>query len=246
MMTVNPTRRAFLKTLLVLPAGAALLAACGSNNAGTGTMPGMGAGTTPIATVPGGTASTTGMPGMGTGSMATATMRGAATAATGMGGMGTPGATGMAEYDQSFIDQMVTHHQAAIDMAKVAQRKGEHAEIKTLADAIVSAQDGEITKMKAWRKAWYGSDQIPASTMGGMAGMGGMNVDLGQLENAQPFDKAFIDAMTPHHQSAIAMAREAQTKAIHQEIKDLAGQIIAAQQQELDQMQAWRAQWYPG
>ncbi len=225
-MAVNQTRRAFLKTLIVLPVGAALLAACGSNNAGMGNMPGMSNGAMPTATVPGGTAVTTGMPGMG--------------------GMGTPGAAGMAEYDQSFIDQMVTHHQAAIDMAKVAQRKGEHAEIKTLATDIVSAQDGEITKMKAWRKAWYGSDQIPASTMGGMAGMGGMNVDLAQLENAQPFDKAFIDAMTPHHQSAIAMAKEAQTKAVHQEIKDLAGQIIAAQQKELDQMKAWRAQWYPG
>jgi len=225
-MTVNPTRRAFLKTLIILPAGAALLAACGSTNAGMGNMPGMSNGVMPTTTVPGGTAGTTGMPGMG--------------------GMGTPGMTGMAEYDQGFIDMMVTHHQAAIDMAKVAQRKGDHAEIKTLANAIVSAQDGEITKMKAWRKAWYGSDQIPASTMGGMAGMGGMNVDLAQFENAQPFDKAFIDAMTPHHQSAIAMAQEAQTKAVHQEIKDLAGQIIAALQQELDQMKAWRAQWYPG
>lgn len=246
---MNPTRRSFLKTLLVLPIGATFLAACGSNDAGMGSMPGMSNGTMPTATMPGGTAVMTGMPGMGSGTMATPTTRGTATSAAGMpgmGGMGTPGMTGMAEYDQGFIDMMVTHHQAAIDMAKVAQRKGEHAEIKTLANAIVSAQDGEITKMKAWRKAWYGSDQIPASTTGGMAGMGGMNVDLAQLENAQPFDKAFIDAMTPHHQSAIAMAQDAQTKAVHQEIKDLAGQIIAAQQQELDQMKAWRAQWYPG
>ncbi len=244
-MTVNQTRRSFLKAMIVLPAGAALLAACGSDNNGMGNMPGMSNGVMPTTTVPGGTAVTTGMPGMGAGSMATA--RGTATGMAGMPGMGTPGTGGgMVEYDQGFIDMMVTHHQAAIDMAKVAQRKGEHAEIKALANDIVGAQDGEITKMKAWRKAWYGSDQIPASTTGGMAGMGGMNVDLAQLENAQPFDKAFIDAMTPHHQSAIAMAREAQTKATHQEIKDLAGQIIAAQQKELDQMKAWRAQWYPG
>jgi uncharacterized protein (DUF305 family) len=42
------------------------------------------------------------------------------------------------------------------------------------------------------------------------------------------------------------MAREAQTEATHQEIRDLAGRIITAQQREIDQMQAWRAQWYPG
>lgn len=170
-----------------------------------------------------------------------------------MGGMnhgGNPGAMGTGtmsgEYDQMFIDMMVTHHQAAVEMAKVAQRKAEHPEIKQLADAIVAEQEREIGQMKAWRKAWYGSDQIPTGTSGQMGGMGGMNVDLKQLENAQPFDKAFIDAMVPHHESAIAMAKEAQSRAKRQEIKDLAGQIIAAQEKEIAQMKAWRAQWYPG
>ena len=198
---MNVSRRSFLKSLIVLPTGAAVLAACGSS----------------------------GMGGMGTG-----------TATPGMGSMGS------GPYDQNFIDMMVAHHQAAIAMAKVAQRKGEHAELKRLAADIVSAQDGEIAQMKAWRKQWYGSDQIATSTAGGMSGMGGMNVDLGQLENAQPFDKAFIDNMIPHHESAIQMAKDARTKAQHQEIKDLAGQIIAAQQQEIDQMKAWRTQWFPG
>ena len=166
---------------------------------------------------------------------------------SGSTGGGMPGMNmGTTEFDQNFIDSMVVHHQAAIDMAKVAQRKGEHPEIKKLAADIVSAQDGEIAKMKSWRKQWYGSDQIPAGTSGMMTGMAGMNVDLQQLENAQPFDKAFIDAMMPHHQSAITMATDAQKQAKHKEIKDLAGQIIAAQQKEIDQMKAWRAQWYPG
>lgn len=219
------TRRSLVTTLVVLPAWTALLAACGtkSNNDGMGTMPGMSSGTGATATAKGGAAGTVSMPGIGTASAMTS-----------------------AEYDQTFIDMMVTHHQAAIAMAKVAQRKGEHPEIKTLANGIVSAQDSEIATMKGWRKVWYGSDQIPQGTMGMMAGMGGMNVDLTQLERAQPFDQAFIDAMTPHHQSAIAMATEAQTQAKHQELKALAGQIIAAQQKEIDQMKAWRAQWYPG
>ena len=156
-------------------------------------------------------------------------------------GAATPAA---AEYDQTFIDAMVPHHRSAIDMARVAQRKAEHPEIKQLAEAIVADQDREIAQMQAWRKAWYGSDTIPAG-MGGHR-MTGMDVDLKQLEAAQPFDKAFIDAMIPHHRSAIDMAREAQTRASRQEIKELAGQIIAAQQREIDQLQAWRAQWYPG
>lgn len=191
-------------------------------------MPGMSTGTNPTASS---------MPGMNTG---------ASPMATSMPGMNTGASPTAVSFDQNFIDLMVAHHQAAIDMAKVAQRKGEHAEIKQLANDIVSAQDGEITKMRAWRKQWYGSDQIATGMTGTMSGVGGMNVDLQQLESAQPFDKAFIDAMLPHHQSAIDMAKEAQTKAQHQEIKDLAGQIITAQQKEIDQMKAWRAQWFPG
>lgn len=149
-----------------------------------------------------------------------------------------------AEYDQTFIDAMVPHHEAAVEMAEVARRKAEHPELKALADAIVADQDREIAQMKRWRKEWYGSDTIPPG-MGGHQ-MSGMDTDMKMLEEAQPFDKAFIDAMIPHHQSAIAMAREAQTKAKRQEIKDLAGQIIAAQQREIDQMRSWRALWYPG
>lgn len=166
---------------------------------------------------------------------------GGGTTMPGMGGMGTPGNV---PYDQNFIDGMVPHHQAAVAMAKVAQTKAEHAELKNLADAIIAAQDGEITQLKNWRKAWYGSAQI-APGMGGHQ-MGGMDTDLNALANAQPFDRAFIDAMLPHHESAVMMAKEAQTRAEHQELKDLAGRIIASQQREIDQLKAWRAQWYPG
>lgn len=209
------TRRTFLVGT-TLAAGGAVLAACGG---GTGGMGGMDHGAM-------GTATTMpGMPAMG-----------------GMAGSATP--MGSAEYDQTFIDGMVPHHQAAIDMAKVAQRKAEQAELKALADAIVKDQDGEIAQMKGWRKAWYGSETIPPGMGGHM--MAGMDTDLAKLEASLPFDRAFIDAMIPHHQSAIDMAKEAQTRAKRQEIKDLAGRIIVAQQQEIDQMKAWRAQWYPG
>jgi uncharacterized protein (DUF305 family) len=157
---------------------------------------------------------------------------------------GNHSATAKGEYDQNFIDGMVPHHQAAIDMAKVAQRKAEHAELKALADAIASAQDGEIAQMKAWRKEWYGSDEIAPGNGGHQ--MAGMDTDLGQLENAVPFDKAFIDAMIPHHQSAIDMAQEAIDKAKHKEIKELAVKIITAQHAEIDKMEVWRDAWYPG
>ena len=79
-----------------------------------------------------------------------------------------------APFDRQFIDMMVPHHEGAIAMARVAEARGQHAEIKELAAAIVAAQDAEIRRMKAWRKAWYGSDQTPPmSRMPMVPGMAG-------------------------------------------------------------------------
>jgi uncharacterized protein (DUF305 family) len=57
------------------------------------------------------------------------------------------------------------------------------------------------------------------------------------------FDKAFIEMMIPHHQGAIDMARAAQQSAKHQEIKNMADDIISAQQSEIDMMRGWQKSW---
>jgi len=38
------------------------------------------------------------------------------------------------DMDQAFIDMMVPHHQAAVEMAKIAQQRATHEELRTLAD----------------------------------------------------------------------------------------------------------------
>ena len=59
------------------------------------------------------------------------------------------------------------------------------------------------------------------------------------------FDLRFIDAMTPHHQGAVEMAKAAQQQSKRPEIKKLAADIIQAQNIEINQMQQWRKAWYP-
>lgn len=58
-------------------------------------------------------------------------------------------------FDQSFLTQMIVHHQGAVEMAELALIHGKHQEIKSLARAIISAQNKEIVEMKAWQKNWY-------------------------------------------------------------------------------------------
>src|SRR6266508_4245680 len=54
------------------------------------------------------------------------------------------------------------------------------------------------------------------------------------------FDLMFIDLMIPHHESAVAMAQVALTRAEHEEIRQLAEDIIASQSAEISHMQVWR------
>lgn len=57
------------------------------------------------------------------------------------------------------------------------------------------------------------------------------------------FDKAFISEMIAHHQGAIDMANLAQQNAKHDEIKNLAKDIVTAQTKEIDEMTSWQSQW---
>jgi len=154
-----------------------------------------------------------------------------------------------APFDRQFINMMVPHHQGATQMATIALARGEHHQITLLARAIVAAQDREIVQMKAWRKAWYGSDRTP-STMATLPGMttAQMDMQMGRdtlvLKTARPFDRAFIGAMLPHHESAIAAAKLELARGTHPELKALALGIIAAQAREVGLMTAYLDLWY--
>lgn len=58
------------------------------------------------------------------------------------------------EFDKAFITGMIEHHQGAIDMANLAKQYAGHDEIKSMADAIISAQTSEINQMREWQKSW--------------------------------------------------------------------------------------------
>lgn len=60
----------------------------------------------------------------------------------------------------------------------------------------------------------------------------------------ETFDLRFIDGMIPHHEGAVLMAQEALQKSNRSEIKQLAQQIIDAQEQEISELKSWRQAWY--
>jgi uncharacterized protein (DUF305 family) len=57
-------------------------------------------------------------------------------------------------FDVMFVEMMIPHHDGAVIMSKEALDKAEHAEIKTLAQAIIMTQEAEIKTMQDWKEKW--------------------------------------------------------------------------------------------
>ena len=144
-----------------------------------------------------------------------------------------------APFDQAFIDAMVPHHREAIAMAKEAQEGGLRTEeLRMVSAEITAAQEREIAQMLDWRDQWFGSREIEA---GGAAALGlsdaeaGMEMhESGSIATSGDVDQAFAQAMIPHHEGAIAMAKLAQERSDRDEIRSLADAIVEAQQDEIE------------
>lgn len=153
--------------------------------------------------------------------------------------------------DKHFIEQMIPHHDGAIAMAKLALEKSKRTEIKILATAIIEDQTKEIEDMGVWYKDWFGKGvpKVSAGMVGGgmMSGSGmhmGGQEDIASLQNATDFDKAFLEAMIPHHQLALMMVQMLKAGTNRSEMLNLANNISESQSEEIEQMEGWYKSWY--
>ncbi len=96
------------------------------------------------------------------------------------------------------------------------------------------------TRLLAVAGVMLGTLVLLISACGGSEGDSGASAPAGA-----EFDRAFIDAMVPHHESAIAMAQAAKEAGLSQpDLVKVADDILATQQREIDQMKEWRAEWF--
>ena len=158
-----------------------------------------------------------------------------------------PGAA-EAPYDLQFLDSMIHHHNGAIMMAKMVLGKTERPELKAFAQKVIDDQSKEIDYMKQLREQWYaGKPQAVNMEMPGM--VGGMKImtsdHMKEMDQMPPahFDEHFLNMMIAHHEGAVTMSKEAQKKAEHPEVKQLADKIIQAQGPEIEEMKKWKEMW---
>jgi uncharacterized protein (DUF305 family) len=66
--------------------------------------------------------------------------------------------------DQMFALMMIDHHKGAIAMARMALERAQHSEIRTLAGAIIAAQEREVKIMEPFAKKDGGTPMTGMST----------------------------------------------------------------------------------
>ncbi|MEZ5077157.1 MAG: DUF305 domain-containing protein [Solirubrobacterales bacterium] len=157
------------------------------------------------------------------------------------------------ETDKAFVRELPIHHVMAIEMGKLAVQEADHKAIFTLGRNIVKAQRRETTRLRALAlrldvapPAAHDHEEMmrDLEILGVTSRQAGMNMTMDDLYGAEPFDRAFIDKMIPHHQGAIRMARAELRAGKVRALRKIAKAIVTTQSREIRLMNKWRKAWF--
>jgi uncharacterized protein (DUF305 family) len=165
---------------------------------------------------------------------------------------------GFNDQDVDFATNMIPHHQQAVEMAAMVPDRSTNPAVLKLAADISAAQGPEIETLKVFLVQWKQGSDTPQDTPEPSAtpddpnahqGHGGMDpsmnmqgmVDAAAIANlaslkGPEFDKSWMQAMIGHHEGAIEMANAEIAGGANVDAKNLAQQIVTAQQGEITQM----------
>ncbi|KWV93933.1 DUF305 domain-containing protein [Erythrobacter sp. AP23] len=117
--------------------------------------------------------------------------------------------------DVTFMQDMIVHHQQAVDMAALVEGRSNNPDLTAIAGRIDASQADEIQFMRDWltergqpvaMQHHAGMDHAAHHAKMGMATPAQM-AELASLEGTD-FDRLFLQLMVRHHEGAIEMVEE--------------------------------------
>ena len=136
--------------------------------------------------------------------------------------------------DLMFAQMMIPHHEQAVDISYLALANTQNADVRMLAESIITHQSTEVVTMKSWLDAAGVSlDDSHSMHMQGML----TDAQLAELEAAKDgaFDKLWLTGMIMHHEGALLMAKDV-TDSTNTEVADFAAHVIEDQTGEIAKM----------
>ncbi|MFC4605755.1 DUF305 domain-containing protein [Rhodococcus kronopolitis] len=166
--------------------------------------------------------------------------------------------------DVGFAQDMIVHHNQAVEMAAISIANAEDPAVRDLAYDILTTQQNQIGQMSGWLSLWdqpllptgdymawmdHDMSDMPGHDMGttaeaasGTPTMPGMasSADMAALRQArgQESDVLFLQLMLRHHQGGLHMMEYGAEHAQVPTVRDLAQTMVDTQQSESDRMTA--------
>jgi uncharacterized protein (DUF305 family) len=158
-----------------------------------------------------------------------------------------PAAASFNASDVRFLQDMIGHHQQAIEMATLAEGRSRRLQLVKFAAGIAAARQAEVSAMRRWLTQW--NLPTPPATAKGDSGshvpglLGRGQLDWLKLLKGPRFDLGFVTMMDTHHGGAVEMAETELGSGASAEVKALARRIRTTQVAELGQLHDWKDAW---
>ena len=142
-------------------------------------------------------------------------------------------------YEIMYMENMIDHHNMAVEMAQTCLSKATHADLKTLCQNIISSQKQEIQTLKDLLARKYHityKAQMSEQEMNSMRTLAALN--------GAAYEKSFMQEMIQHHWAAIEMTVRDLPHFKTPRLVELGLDVIGAQAPEIKQMRGWLYAWY--
>ncbi len=157
---------------------------------------------------------------------------------------GKPRQDAATEADLRYVTMMIPHHEQALTMTGLVERRAADQRVHALAGRIADVQEAEIAMMRDWLSRHGGPDghgeHGAHELMPGMA----TPEQMAALRTATgaEFDQRFLDLMITHHEGALTMAEQELADGIQPRAIEMAQDVVAGQMAEIERMRAIRGE----
>lgn len=136
------------------------------------------------------------------------------------------------EFDRTFMQQMAAHHDAGVQLARLALQTELTPEPAVLARLVIAEQTREAALLRNWWRSWF-DDAMPTAMAQHMSEIPGMasERDLQRLRATRgtEAERLFLRLMRDHHRGAVAMANGAWGRAADPRLRTFAYSVRHAQ-----------------
>ena len=146
--------------------------------------------------------------------------------------------------EQSFIEEMISHHRAAVSLTRVALARTTRPELRLLAGNVISRNEHEITEMGSWHREWFADMSGGSRVDAPPETFSTIDVDELNLTPDEDFDATFLSMMLTHYAGVLVKAEEMFLAGPREEIVLFAAHISAEYAAAIGQLQQWRDEWF--